>query len=414
MVGNREIDRRKIVGLSFRSRGRFLDWESKGRATSDLDITRLRVYVVAPDVTPPYNFTGTCKPSPIYYNIVRLTTRGGVEGASGDLSGDFYDEDECDDNPHSYADSFRPVIGGLVGKNVLQREAIAADMLAASTTPIPAPESLLEIAMWDAFARDLDTPLVRLLGGARERIPAYASSPVFDNVETYLDYVRQICDMGYPAVKFHTQCNLDFDLEMTSAVAAAFASTGLRFMVDLEQVYDYDSAVKLGRALSDMPCDWMEAPLDDTAIDAYAELNRAVEVDIICAGNTVVELSAMADAINRGAWSRLRCDPSTVGGISAARSAMALASAHSLKTELQSYGYPLTQAVNLHLMLGIPGCSYFEHSVPNEHYEYACAKPIRIEADGCVSAPDGPGLGLDIDWKQIESDATLVIDTETL
>ena len=39
---------------------------------------------------------------------------------------------------------------------------------------------------------------------------------------------------------------------------------------------------------------------------------------------------------------------------------------------------------------------------------------VGIDSDGCVSAPDGPGLGLDIDWKQIESDATLVIDTETL
>ncbi|MCH7869460.1 MAG: mandelate racemase/muconate lactonizing enzyme family protein [Myxococcales bacterium] len=381
---------------------------------NDLDISRLRVYVVAPDVTPPYRFTGTTKSAPLYYNIVRLTTRGGVEGASGVLSGDYYDQDDYDDDPHSYAAAFQPVISGLIGKNVLQREAIAADMLAARTAPIPDPESMLEIAMWDAVARNANMPLYRLLGGARESIPAYASTPVFDTVEGYLDYVRMIRDMGYPAVKFHTQCDPEFDLEMTLAVSAEFAQKGLRFMVDLEQVYDFDSAVKLGRALADMPCDWLEAPLDDEDIDAYAELRRAVDVDIICAGNTVVELSDMADAITRGAWSRLRCDPSNVGGISAARSAMALACAHGLKTELQSYGYPLTQAANLHLMLGVAGCSYFEHSVPIEHYEYACPNPIRIEADGCVRAPDGPGLGIDTDWKQIEADATLLIDTDTM
>ncbi len=381
---------------------------------NDLDIVRLRVYVVAPDVTPPYRFTGACEPSPLYYNIVRLTTCGGVEGAAGVLSGDHYDEHDHDDDPHGFADAFRPVIGGLIGKNVLQREAIAAEMLAARTAPIPDPESLLEIAMWDAFARDVDMPLYRLLGGARERIPAYASSPVFETVEGYLDYVRLIRGMGYPAVKFHTQCDPDFDLEMAASVSAAFASSGLRFMVDLEQLYDYDSAVRLGRALSDMPCDWLEAPLDDTAIDAYAELRRAIDVDIISAGNTVVELPAMADAIARRAWSRLRCDPCNVGGISACTKAMALASAHGLKTELQSYGYPLTQAANLHVMLGVAGCSYFEHPVPIEHYEYACANPIRIEADGCVSAPDGPGLGLDLDWTRIERDASLVIDSETM
>ena len=69
---------------------------------------------------------------------------------------------------------------------------------------------------------------------------------------------------------------------------------------------------------------------------------------------------------------------------------------------------------NLHLVLSVSGCSYFEHPVPVEHYEYACANPIRIEADGCVSAPDGPGLGLDLDWKKIERDASLAIDTDTM
>jgi L-alanine-DL-glutamate epimerase-like enolase superfamily enzyme len=380
----------------------------------DLDITRLRVYVVAPDVTPPYRFTGTCEAGTLYYNIVRLTTRGGVEGSAGVLSGDYYEPSDYQEDPFVFADAFRPVMGGLIGKSVLQREAIATEMLAARAAPIPDPESLIEIAMWDAVARDVEMPLYRLLGGAHERIPAYASTPVFETVEEYLDYVRLIQDMRYPAVKFHTQCDPDFDLEMTSAVSAAFASTGLRFMVDLEQLYDFENAVKLGSALSDMPCDWLEAPLVDTEIDAYAELRRAVDVDIISAGNTVVDLPDMADAIARGAWSRLRCDPCNVGGISAAMRAMALASANGLKTELQSYGYPLSQAANLQLMLGVSGCSYFEHPVPVEHYEYACANPIRIEADGCVSAPDGPGLGLDLDWKQIESDASLVIDTETM
>jgi len=144
-----------------------------------LDIVRLRVYVVAPDVTPPYRFTGTTEACPLYYNVVRLTTRGGVEGAAGVLSGDFDHEKDYDEDPHRYAEAFRPVIGGLIGRNVLQREAIAAEMLAARTAAIPDPESLIEIAMWDAAARAVDMPLYRMLGGARERIPADASSPVF-------------------------------------------------------------------------------------------------------------------------------------------------------------------------------------------------------------------------------------------
>jgi len=374
----------------------------------DLDIARLRVYVVAPDVTPLYRFSGEDAPFTMHYNIVRLTTRGGIEGAGG------VDCHAAGDGTYPFAEAFRPVIGCLVGRNILEREAIAAEMLRDRAAPVPNPESLIEIAMWDAAGRHAGLALYRMLGGARERIPVYASSPVFDTIEGYLDYVRRVQAMGYPAVKFHTQCDPAFDLEMVRTVDAAFGAGGLRFMVDLEQRYGFDDAVRLGAALSTMACDWLEAPLTDTDTAAYAELRRAVGVDVIAAGNTIVELAQMADAIHQGAWSRLRCDPCNVGGISRAVKAMALAGAHGLKTELQSYGYPLSQAANLHVMLGVPGCTYFEHPVPTEHYEYACANPIRIEADGCVAAPGGPGLGLDLDWNRIERDALFVIDTDNL
>ena len=375
---------------------------------NDMEIARARIYVVAPDVTPPYRFTGAEDHFTMHYNIVRLTTRGGIEGAAGVDSG------EGDTGNHDFAEAFRPVIGDVVGRSLFDREAVTSTLLAKRRAAIPDPESLLDIAMWDAFGRATGLPLYRLLGGARERIPAYASSPVFETVEGYLDYVRLIQGLGYPAVKFHTQCDPAFDLEMTAAVSQAFGSSGLRFMVDLEQLYSFDDAVTLGRALTDMPCDWLEAPLTDTDIDAYAELRRAVGVDVIAAGNTIVELPDMADAIGRGAWSRLRCDPCNVGGVQKTLKAMALAEAHGMKTELQSYGYPLSQAANLHVMLGVAGCSYFEHPVPVEHYEYACANPIRIEADGCVSAPDGPGLGLHLNWDRIEADASLIIDTDAM
>ncbi len=381
---------------------------------NNLDITRLRVYLVTPKVTPPYRWTGINNPSTVYHIIVRLTTAGGIEGASGDLFRDRFEAQDQYANPESFTETFRPLIAGLIGKNLAQREAITASLLEARTATDPDPESLLEIALWDAIARNAGQPLYQLLGGARERIPAYASSPVFETVDEYLDYVRLIQQLGYPAVKFHTQCDPDFDLEMVSAVANAIADTDLRLMVDLEQTYDYERAVVLGRVLSKMPCDWLEAPLDDTDIDAYTALRRAVDVDILCAGNTVVSLPAMTAAIERGAWSRLRCDPCNVGGISAAVRAMELANSHGLKTELQSYGYPLSQAANLHVMLGVEGCSYFEHPVPYEHFEYGCANPIRIQKDGWVSAPRGAGLGVDLNWGQIERDACLVIDTGKL
>ena len=80
--------------------------------------------------------------------------------------------------------------------------------------------------------------------------------------------------------------------------------------------------------------------------------------------------------------------------------------------ELQSFGFQPTQHVNLHMMLGLGGCTWFEHPAPHEPYDYATKNPLVLGPDGCVSAIDGPGLGLDIDWEQIEADAFASFDSE--
>ncbi len=57
-------------------------------------------------------------------------------------------------------------------------------------------------------------------------------------------------------------------------------------------------------------------------------------------------------------------------------------------------------------MLSNDCCSYFEQSVPYEPYEYGMLDVIRTAADGTVSVPDGPGLGVRVDWPAME-DATI-------
>ena len=79
--------------------------------------------------------------------------------------------------------------------------------------------------------------------------------------------------------------------------------------------------------MSKGPFDWLEAPLPDTDLDAYVELNRAVDVDIIPAGNTVVGLENWRIGLERKAWSRLRFNAASAGGVTTAIKAMGLARA---------------------------------------------------------------------------------------
>lgn len=370
-------------------------------------IVRLRAYAVVPESTAPIRYTAQEEPERMAHELLRVTLADGSEGVAGTLSG------WMGAPPGRLLGPLAALAEHAVGADVARREALTSALLAEREPGgLPEAESLLDIAMWDAWGRHLGVPLWRLLGGFRERIPAYASTAAFLSIEEYLDETRRAQALGYRAVKFHMNCDPAFDLAMVETVAAAHAGDGLRFMVDLEQRYGFDDALRLGRVLAELPFDWMEAPLPDGDLDAYAELNRAVGIDVLPAGNTLVGLETWGEGLRRGAWSRLRADAGNGGGITSLVRGMALARARGMTTEVQAFGYPASQAANLHVMLGVPGCSWFEHPVPAPDFEYGVLNPIALDPEGRVAAPDGPGLGLVMDWDRIEADAIASFDSE--
>ncbi len=373
----------------------------------DLSIARIRAYAVAPAQTPPVRYAGRDDLEQINIEVVRLTLRDGNEGTASFFSG------------------WRGACGGgmvreigrladhVLGESVARRTALTEALLdGAGEGPWPA-ISTIDGAMWDAYARAVGVPLWQLLGGYRARIPAYASTPAHRTIEAYLDETRRVAAMGYRAIKLHMNTDPDFDLELVRAVTEAHGATDLRFMVDLEQLYGFDDAVRLGEALSGRPFEWMEAPLPDTDLEAYAALNRAVDIDILAAGNTLVGLENWAEGLRLGAWSRLRCDACNAGGVTTLVKAMGMARAMAVPVEIQSFGFQPGQHVNLHVMLGIAGCTWFEHPAPHEPYDYAARNPLALDAQGRIGAPRGAGLGLAMNWDAIEADAFARFDSAT-
>ena len=141
------------------------------------------------------------------------------------------------------------------------------------------------------------------------------------------------------------------------------------------------------------------------------ELNKAIAIDVLPAGNTLFGMKNWTEGLRREAWSRLRCDVTNAGGVTTVLKAMQLAQSMSVSVELQSYGFQPAQHANLHLMLGLAGCTWFEHPAPQEPYDYATRNPLMLDAIGCVSANDAHGLGLDMDWELIATDAFETFDS---
>ena len=106
----------------------------------------------------------------------------------------------------------------------------------------------------------------------------------------------------------------------------------------------------------------------------------------------------------------MRVDATICGGITPLRKIMALAEAFGMDVEIQCWGYTLTQAANLHVMLGYGNCRYFEQPSPYPAFEYGAHDVLRTDRQGFVNAPRGPGLGIELDWPAIEKASILTYD----
>lgn len=366
---------------------------------SKLEISKVDVYVVAgPDAK--YKTSSHYSDLTITNTIVRIQTSEGYEGYGSAIS---WTEEGMD---KSLAESIRHLIPFLIGKSALQREEIFQLLVSRCVQMTPEAQSPIDIALWDLVAKYSNMPLYQLLGGARNKILSYASTPFLPSIDDYIKHVYELKEQGYRVIKFHTWCKADQDLALARAIHEVFKDSELKFMMDVEGAYTRQEALKVAKELEKLEYIWFEAPLPDTDLEGYKELRSKVQIPIIAAGNTLLHLHQINQGIKNGCWSSARVDTTLAGGITQTRKIMGLAEANSMTVELQSWGYTLSQAANLHLMLAYNNSSYFEQAVPIEPLEFGAKTTIRTDQEGYVHAPEGNGLGIEMDWELIEKSAT--------
>ncbi len=361
----------------------------------DLVIDRVEVFTVGPP-TDRLAWAVGMEGQYMTATLLRLTTSGGLTGVAGAVS---YSDRHYET---SIAETLRPMVPDLIGRSPLERETLWLHFCSKTLPRAPQAQSLIDVALWDVTAKSAGLPLYRLLGGARTKILSYASTPLLASAEAYSEEVTKLVGEGFQAIKFHCWCDPKLDVPMVERVARDHSDKMLDLMLDVEQRYDRDAALRVGAALGRLGYGWFEAPLDDWDLFGYKDLTTRLSVPIVPAGNSIIDPRAVAFALAQGCWSKIRVDVMSCGGLTPALKIMALAATHGTSVELQCWGYTLGQAANLHLMLGQANCTYFEQPTPYEVFEFGANTVIRTDTNGYVHAPPGAGLGIDLDWSVIE------------
>jgi L-alanine-DL-glutamate epimerase-like enolase superfamily enzyme len=245
-------------------------------------------------------------------------------------------------------------------------------------------------------------PLYKLLGAKRHSIEPYASLPFYDSLPACVAAVEEYSRLGFKTFKFHAWGQIEKDSQLIDMIQQTFSGTPYRFMMDFEAAYEIDDALSLGRKMDQKLFAWLEGPIDDVHLEQYAELRRKLAVPIIPAGKNIYSAEFIRQGIEKQSWDAGRFDVTVIGGFSKALELMIIANGAGLPIEIQSWDHSLSQAANLHLMLANERTRYFEAPMPKVAFEFGM-KNGNLLKQGQIVAPEGPGLGIDVDWDRLDS-----------
>ena len=267
----------------------------------------------------------------------------------------------------------------------------------------------VDIALWDLKGKALGRPLCDLLGGSTAtKVRAYASGLFGKRPEESGEKAVRFREAGFTAFKFGWE---DFGRDPRSDrahVEAIRRATGdeAPLMVDVGwardsggAVWDVKTALARSRMLAEYGVYWLEEPLHPDDLDGYRRLSAASPVRI-AAGEEEAGLPSFRDLIERGGVDVVQPDVARAGGVTETMRIAAFADAHHRPCVPHHYSTGILGAVSVHVNASIPNRLFQETPAPGEGSVLntdLVAPAFKLDADGCVVIPDGPGLGIDLD-----------------
>jgi L-alanine-DL-glutamate epimerase-like enolase superfamily enzyme len=296
----------------------------------------------------------------------------------------------------------------VLGQDPLDRERLWQSMWQRNRQTTLRAIGAIDVALWDLGGKIAGLPIHRLLGSYRDSVPAYASSAVLASKEAYAEEAVSYREAGWSAYKIHPPTDPATDIQVCEAVRRAVGD-GYTVMLDSTWAYQYPEALRVGRVVEALGFHWYEDPLADDDLYNYVKLKQQLRIPILATEYAPGGFTALAPWIIAKATDYLRGDPAVKGGITPLVKSAHLAEGFHMNFEIHHGGNSLNNVANLHVIMAIRNCEFFEVLLPAGAQKYGLAQDIEVDARGLVHAPSGPGLGAAIDFELIRRQTTTVL-----
>jgi mandelate racemase len=241
----------------------------------------------------------------------------------------------------------------------------------------------LDMALWDALALHMKQPLVALLGGRPQPVPAYDSHSM-DGLEVGVQRAERAARAGFRAIKTKIGYpTLEEDLRILRALRLA-VGPGVQIMVDYNQGLTVPEALRRMQALEGEGVAWVEEPTLQEDLRGHAEIRRRARLPVQM-GENWCGPEEMQRALDAGACDLAMPDAMKIGGVTGWQRAAALAQSHGIP--MSSHIFP---EVSAHLLPVTPTAHWLERM---DLAAPVLARPLPF-VDGNAVTGDEPGSGI--------------------
>ena len=269
-------------------------------------------------------------------------------------------------------------------------------------------QAAIEMGAWALAATKAGRSLSSLLGGTRKRIGTGISIGIQNSPEDLADKAEKALAEGYRKIKLKIKPGQDLDY--LHAVRDRLGP-GAPLMADANNAYTLDDADHLVQ-LDDLDLVMVEQPLAWDDVARHAELQRRMRTPI-CLDESITNIARAEDMIRLGSGRIVNIKPGRVAGFAASKAIHDLCEANDIPVwcggMLES---GIGRACNVALA-SLPNFTIPGDVSPSSRYwaRDVVSPEWKMDGDGWVDVPEGPGLGVEVDRERIEA---LTVQGETL
>ncbi len=329
----------------------------------------------------------------------------------------------------------------LLGENPLDVERLFRRIVqetsghGGTTGKVVTAASGIEIALWDAAGKVLDLPVYQLLGSkfrdevriycdchageayaVEEGYTTYADEEAY-SPEAYAAEARRVVDMGFSALKFDLDMEMDNEPDPMNGrlsnaavrkkreiVEAVREEIGYEIDLAFDCHWDYsvESAKRLAYELEEFELMWLEDPIPPENMRAQREVTRATRTPV-ATGENRFRVHELSELLYEHGVDVITPDPTTVGGLAETMRIADRAEENYIPISPHNVCSPIGTMACVHLGAAIPNFDVLEyHALEVEWWDDLVTREEPLIDDGYIEVPEAPGIGVELDSDVVE------------